>query len=115
MKSIRERLEGRITKDVGVKGCWTWEGWWAVRISGVTYRPRRAIWELLKGAVPPGTSIIGLCGTDSCVRPDPGHCEPSLAKSNFKKKAAPPEKAHQLSESTKELIRQLRPNLKFTS
>lgn len=83
---IREKLWSMVEKQPGPDGCWIWKGqrsrrsgreraksdprWDKVGKDAKWPSPRRAAFELIKGAVVSGYLVMPQCRETMCVRPD---------------------------------------------
>lgn len=75
-------IESKYTVDAST-GCWLWNkplttGYGLVRVDGGQKMAHRVIYELHKGAIPPGLHLHHLCKHPSCV--NPSHLEPLTRK-----------------------------------
>lgn len=68
-----ERFWGKIEKT---DGCWIWKasldgkGYGQVNIGGRIKRAHRVSFELIRGEIPSGLSVLHSCDNRKCVRPD---------------------------------------------
>ena len=69
-----ERFWAKVVKEPN-SGCWLWtgassHGYGSLRFRGHGCRAHRVAWELHRGAVPNGVSVLHKCDTPLCVNPD---------------------------------------------
>ena len=73
MKTLEERLMSRVYIDSA--GCWLWtgrihcDGYGKWKAKDREMLAHRAMYELLRGEIPPGTEIDHLCRVRRCVNP----------------------------------------------
>lgn len=83
---------------IAENGCWLWtghakvKGYGRVKISRKNYLAHKALYEYIKGKVPPNLQLDHLCRTRNCV--NPAHLEPVTSKENSRRGHAPNMLAH---------------------
>src|SRR5438477_6063730 len=96
--TLRERVERRLLKTNGGKGCWLWLGAHkpngyaqiAVKTGDGSWKVayvHRLMFEWHKRAIPSGRELDHLCRVRGCVNPD--HLELVTRKENIRRGAGP--------------------------
>lgn len=75
LRSLEERLWGRVDRSGGPNSCWPWLGakfhfgHGAIKVNGRPWGAHRIAWELVNGPVPEGQSVLHICDNPRCCNP----------------------------------------------
>lgn len=75
MNRLPQRFQSKI-QPCPTSGCWIWTGYWNpdgyghVRYEQKTNLAHRAVFRLLRGAIPEGFDLDHLCAVPACVNPE---------------------------------------------
>lgn len=87
LRNTAERMRARTL--LTPTGCWEWQGklnrtgYGQTSLSDRTVLAHRAMYELARGAIPPGLTIDHLCRNRRCINPD--HLEPVTLRENLRR------------------------------
>lgn len=101
MKTIKERLEGRLVRMNN--GCLEWTGcknrYGLMNVNGKTKRTHRLSWELRNGPIPDGSFVLHKCDNPACCDTDhlflgtqKDNMQDALSKGRLKLPSCPSEK-----------------------
>lgn len=68
MTKTIDRFQEKISKESN--GCWRWTASEKFMYKGKLTRPHRVIWEMERGRIPKGMSVIRKCENILCINPD---------------------------------------------
>ncbi len=86
-QDLASRFWSHVDKSAGADGCWFWtgarrgkHGYGLIDIDGRTRGTHRVAFEMSKGAIAPGLSVLHSCNNPPCVNPT--HLRAGTAKDN---------------------------------